>query len=198
MNKSKNKPHDGEPTEKGAFKKSVYQTLYMAYRPFLLRISLSLIFGFVGRGFILGNTNIVGYWIDSNCKAPMLCKVGPAFLKGFNDREYVILLAIMTTLGFILTLIFRTIFSRVSAQAVSVIHDEVTLRTSRYPMRFFDTTPAGRIITRFSSDYGNMFRYFGGPLAEFISIIMDLFLMILLIALASPIFLIFVAFIILN
>ncbi len=197
MNNSKSPSQDGEPTEKGAFKHSVYQTLYMAYNPFLLRISLSLIFGFLGRSLILGNTNIIGYWIDSNCKAPSVCKVGPDFLKSFNDQDYVLLLAVMTTIGFILTLIFRTVFSRVSAQAVSVIHDEVTLRTSRYPMRFFDTTPAGRIITRFSSDYGNMFRYFGGPLAEFISIIMDLFLMILLIALASPIFLIFVAFIIL-
>ncbi len=189
--------NQGEPTEKGSFKQSVYQTLNMAYRPFLVKIVFSLLLGLVGRSLLLGNTNIIGYWIDSNCKAPQICRPIPTFLQGFSDRDYVLLLASMTTLGFVMTLVFRTVFSRTSAQAVSIIHDEVILRTSRYAMRFFDTTPAGRIITRFSSDYGNVFRYFGGPLAEFISIIMDLFLMVLLIGLASPIFLIFVVFIIL-
>ncbi len=62
-------------------------------------------------------------------------------------------------------------------------------------MSFFDNTPAGRIITRFSSDYGNIFRLFGGPLAEFISIVFDLTMMILLITLANPIYLVFVVFI---
>lgn len=189
--------NQGEPTEKGSFKQSVYQTLNMAYRPFLVKIVSSLLLGLVGRSLLLGNTNIIGYWIDSTCKAPQICRPIPNFLQGFSDRDYVLLLALMTTLGFVMTLVFRTVFSRTSAQAVSIIHDEVILRTSRYAMRFFDTTPAGRIITRFSSDYGNVFRYFGGPLAEFISIIMDLFLMVLLISLASPIFLIFVVFIIL-
>ena len=189
--------NQGEPTEKGSFKQSVYQTLNMAYRPFLVKIVFSLLLGLVGRSLLLGNTNIIGYWIDSNCKAPQICRPIPTFLQGFSDRDYVLLLASMTTLGFVMTLVFRCVFSRTSAQAVSIIHDEVILRTSRYAMRFFDTTPAGRIITRFSSDYGNVFRYFGGPLAEFISIIMDLFLMVLLIGLASPIFLIFVVFIIL-
>lgn len=185
-----------EPTEKGSFKNSVYQTLNMAYGPFWIRIVSCLSLGLIGRCLLLGNTNIIGYWIDSTCKAPLICRPVPVFLQNYTDHDYVMLLAIMTTIGFVLTIIFRTVFSRTSAQAVSIIHDEVILRTSRYAMRFFDTTPAGRIITRFSSDYGNVFRYFGGPLAEFISIIMDLILMILLIGIASPIFLIFVAFIV--
>jgi ABC-type multidrug transport system fused ATPase/permease subunit len=62
-------------------------------------------------------------------------------------------------------------------------------------MSFFDTTPAGRIITRFSSDYGNVFRLFGGPLAEFLAIIFDLIMMVILIGFASPLYLIFVFFI---
>ncbi len=189
--------NQGESSEKGSFKKSVYQTLNMAYRPFLFKISSCLLLGLVGRTLLLGNTNIIGYWIDSTCKPPLMCRAVPVFLQAFSDRDYVILLSVMTSVGFLMTIGFRTIFSRTSAQAVSIIHDEVILRTSRYAMRFFDITPAGRIITRFSSDYGNVFRYFGGPLAEFISIVMDLFLMVLLIGLASPIFLIFVAFIIL-
>ena len=195
MSLSKTRAIETELTEKGSFKQSVYKTLHMAYNPFIGRLIFSITFGILGRSLLLGNTNIIGYWVDSTCRAPALCRPVPQFLQGFTDQDFVKLLALMTGLGFLMTLIFRTIFSRLSAQAVSMIHDEVTLRTSRYPLRFFDTTPAGRIITRFSSDYGNMFRYFGGPLAEFISIIMDLFLMVILIGIASPIFLIFVVFI---
>ncbi len=59
-------------------------------------------------------------------------------------------------------------------------------------MSFFDSTPTGRIMTRFSSDYGNVFRLFGGPLAEFISIITDLIVMVFLITIASPLYLMLV------
>jgi len=44
-------------------------------------------------------------------------------------------------------------------------------------------------VTRFSSDYGNVFRLFGGPLAEFFAIIFDLICMFILVALASPYYL---------
>ena len=59
------------------------------------------------------------------------------------------------------------------------------MRTSRLPMAFFDRNPAGRIITRFSSDYNSIFRIFGGPLAEFIGLIFDLTAMTILISVAS-------------
>jgi ABC-type multidrug transport system fused ATPase/permease subunit len=62
-------------------------------------------------------------------------------------------------------------------------------------MSFFDSNPAGRVITRFSSDYGNIFRLFGGPLAEFLAIIFDLIMMVVLIGFANPLFLIFVGFV---
>ncbi|RYZ63869.1 MAG: ABC transporter ATP-binding protein, partial [Proteobacteria bacterium] len=60
------------------------------------------------------------------------------------------------------------------------------MRTSRFPISFFDRTPAGRIMTRFSSDYNNVFRIFGGPLAEFATLIFDLTAMTILIAMANP------------
>jgi ABC-type multidrug transport system fused ATPase/permease subunit len=186
------KETDVDTAGQGAYKKTVYQTLYLAYKPSLFRLASCLLLGVLGRALLLGNTNIIGYWVDSMCRPPTPCRPLPDFLSGLSDKNYVVRLAIMTTVGFFLTLTYRTIFSRISAQAVSKLHDEVTLRTSRYPMRFFDITPAGRIITRFSSDYGNVFRYFGGPLAEFITIVVDLFLMVCLITVANPIFLIFV------
>ncbi|MES3038483.1 MAG: ABC transporter ATP-binding protein, partial [Bdellovibrionota bacterium] len=68
-------------------------------------------------------------------------------------------------------------------------------RRRRPAEHIHDRNPVGRILTRFSSDYGNVFRLFGGPLAEFLAIIFDLVIMTILIGVANWVFLIFVAFI---
>ena len=179
---------DGEIKREGGYNKTIYETLHMAYKPFLVRISLCLLLGVLGRGLLLANTNVIGYWVDT-----LVGKPSP--LTGMTSPQIIGLLLAMALSGFVMTLVFRVGFSRLSAQAISSFYDEVTLRTSRLPMSFFDNTPAGRIITRFSSDYGNVFRLFGGPLAEFLSIIFDLTMMVVLITLASPYYLIFVVFI---
>lgn len=176
---------DGETKRDGAYSKTIFETLKFIYRPFLTKIVLCLILGILGRSLLLANSNIIGYWVDN-----LIGKETP--FKNFDSYHFIVLLSMMAISGFIMTLIFRVAFSRLSAQAVSIFYDEVTLRTSRLPMSFFDNTPTGRIVTRFSSDYGNVFRLFGGPLAEFLSIIFDLIMMVILITIANPIYLVFV------
>lgn len=170
-----------EEAFKGKYSKTVLQTLAFAYRPYRWPLSGLLICGFLGRILMLGNANLVSWWADPKSR--------PAFLTSFTHDQFIQLLSGVTTSGFLLISLYRVCFSRISAQAISRLYDEVTLRTSRLPMTFFDTQPVGRIVTRFSSDYGNVFRLFGGPLAEFFAIIFDLTSMAFLIWLANPWFL---------
>lgn len=179
----------------GTFQQRLFRTLKLAYAPFLGRVAALIVIGFSGRFCLLVNTNLIGYWVDSYCKGPA-CRPLPSLLQNWESNDYIVSIFYLCAAGFLLTLFFRINISRLSAIAISRIYDEVTFRTSRFPLSFFDTTPAGRIITRFSSDYGNVFRLFGGPLAEFMAIIFDLLVMIILITIASPFYLFLVAIIV--
>ena len=170
----------------GGYARSMADTLYQAYRPAFARTIVLLLMGIAGRFALLGNTNLVGYWVDSFCRAPAPCHPLPSWLAGYGSGDFLRILALATGVGFVLTLSFRAGISRLSAEAVSRIYDETTYRASRLPMSFFDQNPAGRVMTRFTSDYNNIFRIFGGPLAEFIGLIFDLFAMTVLITVASP------------
>ena len=169
--------------EKKTFSKSIFDTLLQAYRPFLVRIVISTVFGFAGRILFLSNAQIIAKFYDQHKEFT------PELLQSLTHH-----LLIVLTVAFAMTIVYRTFFSRLSALAVSRIYDETTYRVSRYPLSFFDNTPVGKITTRFSSDYGNVFRLFGGPLAEFFSIIFDLIGTSLLIALSHPYFVINLVF----
>ncbi len=161
-----------------SYSKTVYDTLLQAYRPFFIKIILLLFVGFIGRYLILSNAHMIGNFLDHQ---PLI-----------NTESMKVLffkLLGVAVISFILTGLFRTFFSVLSAQAVSRIYDETTYRVSRFPISFFESQPVGKITTRFSSDYGNIFRLFGGPLAEFLSILFDLLSILVLMTLIHPLFL---------
>jgi ABC-type multidrug transport system fused ATPase/permease subunit len=152
--------------------------LLQAYRPYFLRILFLLFLGFIGRFLILSNAQVIGDFLDRTAEINKL-----------NLQSLFFKILIIVTISFVLTLVFRTLFSSFSALAVSRIYDETTYRVSRFPISFFESQPVGKITTRFSSDYGNVFRLFGGPLAEFLSILFDLISITILMLLIHPSFL---------
>lgn len=196
MSKPQAQAKETDSQAERGFSQSVLSTLWMSYRPYVFQLVFVLVFGLAGRIMLLGNANIIGYWVDSLCQLPQICRPIPSHFVGWNSKDYISILLVLGLVGFAFTLLFRILFARLSAHAVSTLYDEVTLRTSRFPMSFFDQTPTGRIITRFSSDYGNVFRLFGGPLAEFLAIIFDLISMLILITIASPYYLTSVSFVV--
>ena len=186
-----NKLINQESRFSGSFSPSVLKTLRFAYEPSKWIFLICLVMGFFGRILLLSNANIIGVWVDHFCQPAegFNCRPPIKFFAQFGDHDFILLMSVVTGIGFILTWLFRIFFSSLSAKAVSQIYDETTYRTSRFSMSFFDRNPTGRVVTRFSSDYGNVFRLFGGPLAEFLSIIFDLVGMTILIAVASQYYL---------
>lgn len=161
-----------------AYSKSIFDTLMQAYRPFIVKISATILFGFLGRFLILANAQVIGQYIDQHFSMEA-SDLKQLFFKMFS----------LLVVAFIFTIFFRTVFSRLSALAVSRIYDETTYHVSRLPISFFESQPVGRITTRFSSDYGNVFRLFGGPLAEFLSILFDLVSIVIIMVSIHPLFL---------
>lgn len=160
------------------YSKKILNTLFQCYRPYIFKIVFLLIFGFLGRLILLSNAQLIAKSVDQY----------PELTKSILT-DLVWQLGLLLAVAFALTITYRTIFSRLSSLAVSRLYDETTFRVSRFPMHFFDKTPVGQISTRFSSDYGNVFRLFGGPLAEFLSIFFDLISIVIIISFVHPIFL---------
>ena len=56
---------------------------------------------------------------------------------------------------------FIVILLQATLRASSTMHNDIFRKMMASPMKFFDTTPVGRIINRFSSDLDeSMFRKF--------------------------------------
>jgi ABC-type multidrug transport system fused ATPase/permease subunit len=174
-----------ESSFSGSYSREVFQAVLLAYRPWLKRVIAILILGLAGRTLLLSNTNLMGMWVDSLCEGRG-CKPPPEPFRNFSHHDFALLLIGITFVGFLFNTAFRVLISRIGTHAVSRFYDEVTLRTSRFPMTFFDSNPVGRMITRFGSDYAAIFRMSGGPMGEFLCLTFDLALMLILTTVASP------------
>lgn len=177
----------------GSYAAGVFSTIRDIYQPYLILVILSLIGGLIARLLLLLTTNMLGLWADT-----LVCRNGigvqstcgdiPSYLVTLKDEDFVQIIAAMLIVGLIVNVAFRVTIARVGILAVSTLYDRTTRRISRQPMTFFDRTPVGRILSRFSGDYGALFRMAGGPMGEFLCQVFDLILIFGCMWLASPFF----------
>lgn len=171
---------------RGRFARRVWTTLWQAYAPWRLRLIATLCLGLVARACLIGAASVVGVWIDSRC-AGLGCAPVPELFAGWNGTHFAQFLMTLVAAALGLNLVFRVAVARLGTRAAALLHDEVVLRVSRYPMSFFDRTPVGRALTRFSSDFESVLRMTGGPMGEFLSLTFDAALSLFFIALTGPV-----------
>lgn len=176
---------DDEVRFSGRYSRNVLATLVESFRPYRAMTVICLLVGIIARLCLLSTANITGYWADTLCQNDAYCHEPPAFFQGYSNIDFLWFLTGIVLIGFVCNLFFRVTISRIGAKAVSTLYDEVTFRVSRLPMEFFDKTPVGRIMSRFSSDYASIFRMAGGPLGEFLGLAFDLLATLILLSLAS-------------
>jgi len=173
--------HEAEVQFKGRFESQVWQSLWEAYGPWRKATFITLMIGVVARACLVGSANVVGWWVDNSCSGEECTSRGSVFV-GWTASDFAKLLVVMVTVALVLNLIFRVAIARLGTRAAGVLHDEVVVRVSRFPMKFFDRTPVGRALTRFSSDFESVLRMTGGPMGEFISLSFDAVLCLLFMA----------------
>ena len=70
-----------------------------------------------------------------------------------SSNDFYILIYLVSSLAFFIAILVKTyLFVHLTLKASSQLHDKVFDRVSRASMAFFDTTPTGRILNRFSKD----------------------------------------------
>jgi ABC-type multidrug transport system fused ATPase/permease subunit len=170
----------------GGYGRSVYRSMHYAFRPYYLFMLLLVVIGLAGRLLVLMSSWVAGLWVDSLRHVEGAgARSVPAFLSNYGSLDYLRLMGVMAGISFVLNVVYRVPFTRTGVKGASRIYDAVTAHTSRLPQGFFDRTPVGRIISRFSSDYGAVLRMAGGPFGEFMVIIFDLILLCFFISATS-------------
>ncbi|KAG0260745.1 hypothetical protein DFQ27_003362 [Actinomortierella ambigua] len=79
-------------------------------------------------------------------------------------------------------------------RAALIIHDQLMCRVLRLPMSFFDTTPMGRVLNRFSSDIGAIDTRLPSEFDDLITLYSIVFGTIVVIGISTPLFLLLVPF----
>ncbi|XP_069757764.1 ATP-binding cassette sub-family C member 12 isoform X2 [Narcine bancroftii] len=88
------------------------------------------------------------------------------------------------------------VFTKFALKASSALHDKVFYKISHCPMRFFDTTPIGRIINRFSKDIDEVDARLPFQAENFLQQILNVILTVVTLAVVFPYLLIAVAIIV--
>jgi ATP-binding cassette subfamily C (CFTR/MRP) protein 1 len=95
-------------------------------------------------------------------------------------------------LGALFLLIEEVTFALGSVKAAGRIHREMLHSILRTPLSFFDTTPVGRILNRFSKDQETVDSQLPASIMDFMMSFVTVISVVILLCVAAPLFTIFV------
>lgn len=114
--------------------------------------------------------------------------IGTYFCVLFHSDYY---LSIFSVLGFgqVFSAIFAFLFLVFATiKGSRTIHSKMLTNILRSPMSFFDTTPLGRIMNRFSKDIYNIDEVIPSSIDEFLASFLMVVSVILVVTISTPIF----------
>ncbi|KAL7749719.1 hypothetical protein RI367_004947 [Sorochytrium milnesiophthora] len=117
-------------------------------------------------------------------------KSAPMHTIGFNIGIYAAITALDMLSLFALN---HWVLVRMNMQAANALHNQLLRTILRVPMSWFDVTPAGRITNRFSSDIASLDYTLPLTWWNFISVVLEVVVAIVLVGLSTPWVLILVA-----
>ena len=122
----------------GVVKKDIWWTYFAAAggSPFLLVLFLLLV---INQGFNIGNNFWLVIWTNNS-------------IKSFSNTDYVLVYMGLSLGVAFATYGIGTFLAFNGVKAARVLHNDAFKRVLRAPSSFYDSTPLGRIINRFSKD----------------------------------------------
>ncbi|KAG0099344.1 hypothetical protein BGZ93_008058 [Podila epicladia] len=113
-----------------------------------------------------------------------------------HSTNYYLFIYAMISIGASLAHIIQTIVVFYgSLRAARLLYKKLLFAVVRAPLRFFDTTPVGRIMNRFSKDFETVDGSIANNCAQLLSLIMSVSSIIVVLSLITPLFVVVAALI---
>ncbi|KAG0767124.1 hypothetical protein G6F29_004134 [Rhizopus arrhizus] len=183
--------HDEKRAE-GSVKWSVYGTYYYASGGMIFWISVILLFC-LAQGAVLGQDYWIKIWSAAydnvtNLLQTFLLVPIDAFEKKINIGYYLSIYFLIGILALVLTITRSLVLFNGSLNASRRIHMQLLDRLLGAKVRFFDTTPVGRIVNRFSSDLETIDQNVASSLSFLLYSVIATISVILLVSVITPAF----------
>ncbi|KAI7817497.1 P-loop containing nucleoside triphosphate hydrolase protein [Gamsiella multidivaricata] len=113
-----------------------------------------------------------------------------------NNTDYYLFIYAMISIGASLAHIMQTVIVLYgSLRAARSLYRKLLMSVVRAPLRFFDTTPVGRIMNRFSNDFETVDGSIAGNCSQLLQLIMSASSIIIVLAYITPLFVVVAALI---
>ncbi|KAF9935900.1 hypothetical protein BGZ67_002885 [Mortierella alpina] len=125
--------------------------------------------------------------------------MGPEYVMGTPDKHstdyYLFIYAMISICASLAHIVQTMIVLFGSLRAARLLYKKLLMAVVRAPLRFFDTTPVGRIMNRFSKDFETVDGSIANNCAQLLSLIMSVSSIIIVLAYITPLFVVVAALI---